>query len=344
MNTHRVLFSVFLSAAAVPLAVGAPPEIRMIYLVPAHKVARSDYAVAMKNAIKHLQIWLHEEMPGGETISLHDPVVEVYTTAHDSSWYRENNSGDFSLRFWFNVLADGFAITGGRFNDPDNRWTFYIDAHPACGQVTGGTSGVALLPANDLRGLAGEVNIPPCTGQSPDTNGVCRWVGGLGHELGRALLLPHPPGCETGEPSCPSYTLMWFGYITYPSTYLLPADVATLLGGGFFTAQDPGVPLFPCASLDQQWFVRGDANADGSVDIGDAIYSLTALFARGELPPCMKGGDANDDGAFDIGDPVQVLNYLFGGTRGLAEPSPRCGLDPTPDALSCRSQGPCNDV
>jgi cold shock protein len=52
-------------------------------------------------------------------------------------------------------LADGFALTGGRFFDPENRWIFYLDADPACGQITGGTSGVALLPANDLRGSPG---------------------------------------------------------------------------------------------------------------------------------------------------------------------------------------------
>ena len=34
------------------------------------------------------------------------------------------------------------------------------------------------------------------------TSSLGRWIGGLAHELGHALGLLHPPGCEEGLASC----------------------------------------------------------------------------------------------------------------------------------------------
>jgi len=202
------------------------PEVRMVYLVPSDRAYRGDYAQAIENAIRDVQIWYQDQMGNGETFSLDKTVVQPFVTPHPASWYATNDAGsDQSLWFWFKALADGFALTGGGFNDPNNRWVFYIDADPACGQATGAAAGVALLPANDLRGLVGEANVPPCVGQPPDTKGLCRWFGGLGHELGHALGLPHPVPCPGGATDG---ALMCLGYITFPDTYLLPADKASL--------------------------------------------------------------------------------------------------------------------
>lgn len=128
---------------------------------------------------------------------------------------------------------------------------FYIDSDPACGQLTGAAAGVAVLPANDLRGVAGEENIPLCAGQPADDAGVCRWVGGLGHELGHALGLPHPLACEDGNPSteCPSNTLMWLGYITYPDTFLLESDKVTLEESPFISSVHLRKSLPACSRL-----------------------------------------------------------------------------------------------
>ena len=40
---------------------------------------------------------------------------------------------------------------------------FYMDADFGCHQMIGGTSGVALVGANDLRGLSGETYVPFCS-------------------------------------------------------------------------------------------------------------------------------------------------------------------------------------
>ena len=186
------------------------PVVRVVYLVPADRVVRQDYVESLTAAIGHLQIWYRNAMGDGTTFSLHKPVVEVIQTSEVTSWYSTNPAGDSIVWFFNNVVTDAFELTGGAFFDPNNIWVFYVDSDPACGQLVGATSGVAVLPANDLRGLAGEANVPPCAGQPPDTAGVCRWVGGLGHELGHALGLPHPPACADSDPNtiCPSNALM----------------------------------------------------------------------------------------------------------------------------------------
>lgn len=57
---------------------------------------------------------------------------------------------------------------------------------------------------------------------------------------------------------------------------------------------------------------RGDANSDRAFDIGDAIYLLQYLFARGPGILTLKSGDFNDDNQINIADPVAILDRLFG--------------------------------
>jgi hypothetical protein len=63
----------------------------------------------------------------------------------------------------------------------------------------------------------------------------------------------------------------------------------------------------------QTLFLRGDANGDGVISVGDAIYLLNYLF-RGDTPPDpWEAGDANCDGDLTVGDAIYLLNYLFRG-------------------------------
>jgi hypothetical protein len=129
----------------------------VVYLVPSDRAVRQDYSHRLRFAIRNLQIWYRNELADGTTFSLNKPIVEVVPTPHVAPWYSTNPVGSLSsLWFFFNVIGEAFALTGGQFFDPANIWVFYIDSDPACGQLVGATSGVAVLPANDLRGLAGE--------------------------------------------------------------------------------------------------------------------------------------------------------------------------------------------
>lgn len=89
-------------------------------------------------------------------------------------------------------------------------------------------------------------------------------------------------------------------------------------------------------------FQRGDANGDGAIDVGDAVFALSALFVPGSpAPACADAMDFNDDGFLDVGDPITILSALFvPGAPSLPPPAP-CALDPTPDGLDCGSLGMC---
>ncbi len=66
---------------------------------------------------------------------------------------------------------------------------------------------------------------------------------------------------------------------------------------------------------------RGDANADGEVNLTDAIFTLQWLFQAGDAPPCLASADANADGFIDISDPTFTLNFLYvGGAPYPADP------------------------
>ena len=88
-------------------------------------------------------------------------------------------------------------------------------------------------------------------------------------------------------------------------------------------------------------FKRGDTNTDNTIDIADAIFVLSYLFAEGPPPTCLDAADTNDDRAVDIADAVAVLSHLFAGSGDLPEPFGECGVDPTEDELGCLEYPGC---
>ncbi|MGE4613397.1 MAG: hypothetical protein AAEJ46_03560 [Planctomycetota bacterium] len=99
---------------------------------------------------------------------------------------------------------------------------------------------------------------------------------------------------------------------------------------------DPADALSQPGSCSGVFFVRGDGNGDGSLDISDAISTLQLLFGGGtSLTSCEDGHDSNDDGSIDVADPITVLTYLFSGGAELPAPGATCGEDLTGDTLQC---------
>ena len=89
-------------------------------------------------------------------------------------------------------------------------------------------------------------------------------------------------------------------------------------------------------------FMRGDANADGKLDIADAVRVLGYLFGGGATTlDCLDAADANDDGKLDVADAVKILGHLFAATGPLPQPFGACGPDPSDDALGCVKFAPC---
>lgn len=92
--------------------------------------------------------------------------------------------------------------------------------------------------------------------------------------------------------------------------------------------------LFPIP----QFFLRGDVDDNGRVEITDAIRMLNFLFLGGEPPVCKDAGDVTDSGRLDISSPISILNYLFLGGSPPRVPFPNKGIDPTEDSLGCRGR------
>ncbi len=82
-----------------------------------------------------------------------------------------------------------------------------------------------------------------------------------------------------------------------------------------------------------RFFIRGDANGDGSVNISDPATILNHLFMGGEEPACYDAADVSDNGEIDISDAVQELVFLFRSGIYPPPPYPEPGLDPTEDDL-----------
>ncbi len=107
------------------------------------------------------------------------------------------------------------------------------------------------------------------------------------------------------------------------------------------THVDMGAYETGACPADTQRLLRGDSNTDATLDIADAIFTLSHLFAQGPSPVCEDAADANDDGAVDISDGIFILQNLFANGPAIPPPYPECGVDPTVDELGCAGFAAC---
>lgn len=90
-------------------------------------------------------------------------------------------------------------------------------------------------------------------------------------------------------------------------------------------------------------FLRADVDADGRVNITDAIFLLSSLFLGGPLPTCAAAGDANADEEVNITDAIYILSSLFLGGPAPAAPYPDCGTSrlSSDAAIGCATPHAC---
>ena len=124
-------------------------------------------------------------------------------------------------------------------------------------------------------------------------------------------------------------------HATHTSWCGRPALIAVLSGLALASGSD----ALPAAA---RYFVRGDSNVDGRVNISDPIHLLNLLFV-GNVDPlsCADAADEDDNGVLNITDAVVTLGYLFLGMAGPPPPAGKCGLDPTEDDLDCEAFARC---
>ena len=86
------------------------------------------------------------------------------------------------------------------------------------------------------------------------------------------------------------------GYVELANTYL-----ETCFDDVFLTSLESGA------------YLCGDANADNSVNVSDAVYVINYVFSGGNPPNPLESGDSNCDGHCNVSDAVYIINYVFSG-------------------------------
>ena len=95
--------------------------------------------------------------------------------------------------------------------------------------------------------------------------------------------------------------------------------------------------VFPATEGGLQ-FVRGDANADGQINITDGVFILDFLFG-GATVPCREAANAGGGDDLNISDGIFLLQFLFSSGSPPPAPYPDCGS--TGGDVDCASFDPC---
>lgn len=89
-----------------------------------------------------------------------------------------------------------------------------------------------------------------------------------------------------------------------------------------WTARDTTTSFYSDGSLELVFApscVCGDANNDGKINVGDAVYLISYIFRGGPAPAYLDCADPNNDGKINVGDAVFLVSYIFRGG-----PAPNC--------------------
>jgi hypothetical protein len=60
-------------------------------------------------------------------------------------------------------------------------------------------------------------------------------------------------------------------------------------------------------------YLCGDANADETINVADAVFIISYIFKGGPAPDPLCVADANGDGTVNIADAVYLITYIFKG-------------------------------
>ena len=206
------------------------------------------------------------------------------------------------------------VMPNGGYRDPEGsfKWTGVID--PA---KNGGRRGVVTAVALTTQGLA-EAVLP---------------------SVGTQSVLAFDVSSEGPQGETDQTAVLRFG-VSIPGLENQIDELTTVQGNSVYPCNARTARL--SVTFHAPRFRRGDANSSGKVDISDAIRIFMTLFQGAEPFPCADAADATDDGRTDISDGLRILLDFFIPGTAIPTPGPfACGLDPTPDDLSCLEEPPC---
>ena len=203
-------------------------SVRVMYVAPADREFRADYSDGISTAIVDVQSWYRQQLDR-LTFAIDNVRPEQCRLPRDQDYYSRGDA-------WEKVLRDVQSCAPVRGYTTQFSWVLYVDVYEDCGEpheLGAGEPGLTMVARWDLEGLANPGDYYYCD-EGPYDGRLGRWFGGLAHELGHTFGLPHPPGCEEGQPTCDHAALMWDGYTSYPNTYLRDDEKAVLRRSPFF--------------------------------------------------------------------------------------------------------------
>ena len=224
LNSLPDYYTLHPDVALLLLREGVPlPTVRVIYATPSDVEPNPVYMDAISAAIASVQGWYAEKL-GGQTFTLADPLPEHCELPNEELHYAREGG-------YNRVVDDIQDCAPVWWHSPYYTWVVYPDVKGDCEltNLGAGADGITILHRDDMMGLSSPEGHTHCGYYRPHSG----WLGGLAHEVGHALGLPHPPGCDEGLDTCDWHAMMQLGYVDYPDTYLTEMDVEMLLDSPF---------------------------------------------------------------------------------------------------------------
>ena len=263
----------------------SPGTVRVLYAIPSDREFWPEASEGMANAIVDLQSWYRKEL-GGLTFSLYKATPEVCRMSEPSDYYGTGNA-------WDKVVEGVQHCAPVQHAHPDFVWAVYADVEESCEEpheLGAGGNGLTISPRWDVEGLANPGPYFYCA-DGPHDGHPGRWIGGLGHELGHTLGLPHPPGCDASLPTCDHDALIQTGYAVYPNTYLRADNKEVLIRSPFIGTE----PVPGRDSVD----VVNESSVSG-VAFGPGDEPLQGLYVSLVGEDFWNWGETGGDGSFVI--------------------------------------------
>ena len=263
--------------------------VRVIYAAPSDREFRTDYSEAVAHAAVDLQSWYRREL-GGLTFSLFEVPPEFCHMSEPAEYYAAGNA-------WEKVKAGVQHCAPVMHASSDYRYVIYADVEESCDEpheLGRGGPGLTILHRGDLEGVTSPGPYFHCD-EGPYQGTLGRWIGGLGHELGHTLGLPHPEGCDPWDAALcndvEARSLMHDGYSSYPDTHLLPEDKEILIRSPFIGRQSaPGSDSI---------YAPNASSVQGAV-LGPDGAPLEGLWVSVVAETFWNWGETDPNGAFKI--------------------------------------------
>ena len=261
--------------------------VRVLYAAPSDREFRTGASEVIANAIVDLQSRYRREL-GGLTFSLYEVTPEECRMSEPADYYGRGNA-------WAKVVEGVQHCAPVQHHSQDFVWVVYVDVKESCDEpheLGAGGPGLTILQAAEGDFAPGEFYY--CD-EGPHERTLGGVIGGLGHELGHALGLPHPPGCDPWDPTTcddlEALSLMHDGYASYPDTYLLPDDKEILIRSPFIGREPvPGRDAFDAPGVST---LQGVAlGLDGEPVQGLRVSLVAESF--------WNWGETGRDGTFEI--------------------------------------------